>query len=110
MPLVDHFQPPLSPLRHWEAFHGRWAAAIADALNEKLLPRDYFAEMQVHVGSRVEVDVGSFHESVSAGARHMQPAEEGGVATLEAPAWAPPAPAMRLPAIFPDSIEVRLYN
>ena len=30
MPLLDHFHPPLSERRHWEAFHSRWAGAIAD--------------------------------------------------------------------------------
>jgi len=110
MPLLDHFHPPLSSERHWEAFHGRWAAAITDVLNDKLLPPDYFAEMQVHVGSRVEVDVGSFHEDVRAAVRRLPLADEGGVATIEAPAWAPPAPAMQMPAIFPDNVEVLVYG
>ncbi|HEY2588122.1 MAG TPA: DUF4058 family protein [Tepidisphaeraceae bacterium] len=35
---------------------------------------------------------------------------EGGVATLRAKPWAPPAPAMSMPTIFPDSIEVLVYN
>ena len=55
MQLLDHFHPPLSTVRHWESFHARWAAAIADVLNDELLPTEYFAEVQVHVGSRVEV-------------------------------------------------------
>jgi len=33
---------------------------MADVLNDDLLPGEYFAEVQVHVGSRVEVDVGTF--------------------------------------------------
>jgi hypothetical protein len=41
MPLLDHFHPPLLDRRHWEGFHGRWAAAISDALNEDL-PPEYF--------------------------------------------------------------------
>ena len=57
---LDHFHPPLSTVRHWESFHARWASAIADVLNDALLPTEYFAEVQVHVGSRVEVDVGTF--------------------------------------------------
>src|SRR5262249_25124662 len=32
MPLLDHFHPPLLGQRHWEGFHGRWAAALADGL------------------------------------------------------------------------------
>jgi len=34
MQLLDHFHPPLSMVRHWESFHARWAAAIADVLND----------------------------------------------------------------------------
>jgi hypothetical protein len=110
MPLLDHFHPPLSSERHSGAFHGRWAAAITDALNDKLLPRDYFAEMQVHVGSRVEVDVGSFNQGIRAGVRRAPSGDEGGVATMEAPVWAPPVPVMQMPAIFPDSVEVLVYG
>ena len=33
MPLLDHFHPPLKGQRHWESFHGRWAASMADFLN-----------------------------------------------------------------------------
>ena len=43
VPLMDHFHPPLHPRRHWESFHVTWAGAIADALNETLLPDGYFA-------------------------------------------------------------------
>ena len=79
MPLLDHFHPPLSNTRHWESFHARWAAAIADALNEDLLPPGYFAEEQVHVGSRVEIDVATFDRGASS-ARGA--AAGGGTATL----------------------------
>ncbi len=59
MPLLDHFHPPLWPTHSWESFHSRWAAAIADAL-DRILPPRYFAEVQVHLGSRVESDVAEF--------------------------------------------------
>ena len=60
MPLLDHFHPPLSQSRHWESFHAAWAAEIMRTLNRRVLPRGYFAEAQVHVGSRVEIDVATF--------------------------------------------------
>jgi hypothetical protein len=106
--LLDHFQPPLSMVRHWESFYARWAAAIADVLNDELLPTEYFAEVQVHVGSRVEVDVGTFADA-SAG---VEPAQRSGTAaaTLVAHPWAPPAPAMTMPAVFPDSIEILVFR
>jgi hypothetical protein len=50
MPLLDHFRPPLYPHRAWESFHSRWANSIADQLNE-VLPRRYFAEVQIRLGS-----------------------------------------------------------
>jgi hypothetical protein len=68
MPLLDHFHAPLHPQRHWEAFHSRWANAIADALNADLLPPDYFAEPETHATGRVEIGVATFEA----------PGEEGG--------------------------------
>jgi hypothetical protein len=106
MPLRDHFHPPLSSVRHWEGLHTRWAASIADALNNGLLPEGYFAEPQLHVGSRVEIDVPTFDERKSSAAN----VGAGGTATLAAPVWAPPAPNLRLPAIFPDSLEVLVLS
>ncbi|HXE54880.1 MAG TPA: hypothetical protein VN541_17800, partial [Tepidisphaeraceae bacterium] len=107
MPLLDHFRPPLYPIRHWESFHGQWAAAIANSLNQHVLPKDYFAEMQVHVGSRVEVDIATLHDERPLGRESL---ENGGVATLPVRPWAPPAPAMSIPAVYPDSLEVLVYS
>jgi hypothetical protein len=105
--LMDHFHPPLSEQRHWESFHSRWASAIADDLNDELLPSDYFAEVQVHVGSRVEIDVGTFDADSQAEA-------EGSVgtqtATLAAKTWTPTKPLLEMPAIFPDSLEVLVFS
>ena len=66
--------------------------------------------MQVHVGSRVEVDIGAFESDATHRTIQPHPNEGGGVATLKAPVWAPPKPAISLPAIFPDSVEVLVYN
>lgn len=100
MPLLDHFHPPLSPRRHWESFHVTWAGAIADALNEDLLPDGYFAEEHAHAGARIEIDVATFAEKGI-------PASNGSVATR---AYAPPAPPLTIPAAFPDEFEVRVYE
>lgn len=107
MPLLDHFHPPLHRARHWESFHSRWAGAIHDALNI-ILPKPYFAEMQVHIGSRVEIDIATLHDDQE-GAQAELENGGGGVATL-ARVWAPPVAPMSIPAIFPDSIEVLVYN
>jgi len=108
MQLLDHFHPPLSTLRHWESFHARWAASIADALNDDLLPAAYFAEVQIHVGSRVEVDVGTFEETPAQA--EGTPGTGSTTAMLAARPWAPPEPAMHMPAVFPDSLEVLVFH
>src|SRR5689334_11512067 len=96
MPLLDHFHPPLLGQRHWEGFHGRWAAAISDALNEHL-PEEYFAEFQVTVGTRIEVDVATFTEEETEATQPNGPA-----AAVQTQVWAPPTPAAVMPAQFPD--------
>jgi hypothetical protein len=100
VPLLDHFHPPLSPRRHWESFHVTWAGAIADALNEDLLPDGYFAEEHAHAGARIEIDVATF-------ADEHQTAPSGSVATRT---YTPPAPPITIPAAFPDEFEVRIYE
>ncbi len=100
MPLLDHFHAPLAPRRHWESFHVNWAGAIADALNEQL-PEGYFAEEHAQLGGRVEIDVATFADTTSAPS-----ASTVGTATLPPRLWIPPAPALVLPAAFPDTFEV----
>ena len=103
MPLLDHFHPPLAPRRHWESFHVNWAGAIADALNESLLPEGYFAEEHAQLGTRVEIDVATFTDSGSSGPRLA--------GRRRCPsAWAPPAPALVVPAAFPDGFEVLVFE
>ncbi len=104
MPLLDHFHPPLAPTRHWESFHVNWAGAIADALNESLLPEGYFAEEHAQIGARVEIDVATFSGS------ETSPHPAGATATLPRRVWAPPAPAIVVPAAFPDSFQVLVFE
>jgi hypothetical protein len=106
MPLLDHFHPPLQGRRHWEGFHGWWAAAIASSLNEDLLPPEYFAEFQVTVGTRVEVDVATFTENGVPEA----PGPSGAATAVQTRTWAPPTPVAVMPAIFPDDFEVQVFS
>lgn len=101
MPLLDHFHPPLSRLRHWDSFHGGWAEAIAVHLNQDLLPPNYVAEAQVTVGPRAEIDVGTFEGTNGA------TGGEGEVAV-----WAPPRPVAVAPVGFThsDLFEVQIIN
>ncbi len=105
MPLLDHFHPPLLGHRHWEGFHGRWAAAMADMLNENL-PQEYFAEFQVTVGTRVEVDVGTFAENGESEAS----LPHGTSTAVQTRVWTPPTPIAVMPAIFPDDFEVQVFS
>src|SRR5947209_9658832 len=102
MPLLDHFRPPLSSRRHWESFHVNWAGAIADALNDDLLPEGYFAEEHARLGARVEIDVATFTE----GDARTNEKQDGSTATMPARTWAPPAASLVIPAAFPDEFEV----
>jgi hypothetical protein len=106
MPLLDHFHPPLEGRRHWEAFHGWWAAEIAGSLNERLLPPDYFAEFQVTLGTRVEVDVATLTEAgASEGSR-----PNGATTAVQTRVWAPPTPVAVMPAVFPDDFAVHIFS
>jgi hypothetical protein len=110
MPLLDHFHPPLKGLRRWESFHGYWASAIGGALNAGLLPPGYFAEMQVTLGTQLEVDIASMEEAGNGAPPPRQSASKGGVAMLAKPAWVAPRATLDMPAIFPDDIEVLVFS
>jgi hypothetical protein len=105
MPLLDHFRPPLFPGRPWESFHSRWANSIADGLN-RLLPSRYTAEVQIHLGSRVEADVAELERAAEPDAANAN-GPWGGV-SLET--WAPPEAALVIPAVFPDDFEVQVLD
>jgi hypothetical protein len=105
MPLLDHFHAPLYPQRSWESFHSRWANAIADALNATL-PRRFFAEVQIHLGSQIEADVAEFEGPAAAG-EELENGPPGGVALQT---WSPPVATLVLPAVFPDDIEVQVRD
>lgn len=100
MPLLDHFRPPLSQRRHWDSFHGAWAEAMAQHLNQFLLPEDFVAEARLKLGGQVEIDVGTFAEQATSST-----STSGGVAI-----WAPPQPVATALLDFqsPDVFEVQV--
>ena len=101
MPLLDHFNPPLSRTRPWRSFHGAWAAAVARLLNQGVLPPGFYAVPLLDRDGPVEIDVAALRG-------HEQPATDGATATRT---WAAPAPgltlAVELPA--PEPVEVRVF-
>ena len=101
MPLLDHFHPPVSERRSWEGFHGLWAAALVEKLNRDVLADEFYADMQVHIGSQVEGEIATLDESK---------VERGSAATATlARTWAPPATSLIVPIVFPDDIEVQVF-
>lgn len=104
MPLLDHFHPPLSSTQFWESFHSLWIAALVERLNEAILPQGYLAQAQVHIGGWFEVDVATFDQAPS-GTNGADVGNGVAVAT-----WAPPATDLAFPAVFPDELEVRVFN
>jgi hypothetical protein len=105
MPLLDHFHPPVSAEWRRESFHSSWATKLADALTE-LLPPDYIAEEHVHLGPSVEIDVGTFEQESASQANEGQ----GRVATANPKTWTVPPADGTLPAIFPDTFEIRVLS
>jgi Protein of unknown function (DUF4058) len=107
MPLRDHFRPPLADRRSWDGFHGQWPAMIVMGLNPKL-PRRYIAELQVHLGSFIEIDVATYEED-DVSSSPVGDTGNGGVATA---IWAPPLPTLAVATDMPDidEYEVRVYD
>src|SRR4051812_18414503 len=106
MPLLDHFHPSLSGERRWESFLSSWATRIADALMERWLPPNSIAEEHAHLGPSVEIDVATFAQEAMA----SENGEGEQVATLAPKMWVPPAAEGVLPAVFPDTFEVRVLS
>ena len=107
MPLLDHFHPPTSERRPWESIHAGWTTEMMARLNRSVLPDGYFAAVQIHVGVRVEVDVGTFTEPAGISVGN---GEEGGVAVqTSAQVVTQPLTMVTIPAVFPDEFEVRVF-
>ncbi|MFL5340943.1 MAG: DUF4058 family protein [Gemmataceae bacterium] len=106
MPLRDHFRTTSTILR-WEALHGYWPAAIVASLNA-ILPKEYFAQPRIRLGTTMEIDVGAV-ESESNGQTPNPANGAGGVAVAT---WAPAAPTVLLDTELPepDEYEVNIYT
>ena len=72
------------------------------SLHRGLLPKGYFAEIQLHIGG-VEVDVATLENMESATTFEEG---NGGVAV----AVQAPVTTFTMPAVFPDSIEVHIFE
>lgn len=110
MPLHDHFHPPLSEDRSWDAFHSRWATALADDLNLRLPAIGCFAEALATRG-RVEIDVAAERDPRAInGASGGAAQRGGGVAILAPPAWTPADHAIEMEVEFPPEVQVLVFS
>ena len=101
MPLLDHFHPPWLKQRPWDSFHAAWANALAEQLNDGVLPPSFVALPLTQLGGRIEVDVAAVNGAAGT--------PEGGAATA---VWAPPQPTLDAPIDFThlDVFEVRVQR
>jgi len=105
MPLRDHFHPPLSRSSSYQEVHGQWPAVLVQDLG-RLLPANYVAGPHVHVGTQIEVDVGTFERESTL--------SDSGVANggLTTQVYAPPRPSLEIQTALGDfdEYEVRVYD
>jgi hypothetical protein len=104
MPLLDHFHAPLDERYPWESFHSGWATRIADQLSDRV-PEEFVVAEHAHLGNNLEIDVATYDRSAAASR-----SQADGPSVALAPAWAPPAPVHIVPAIFPETFEVRVFS
>jgi hypothetical protein len=102
MPLLDHFNPPLSRTHPWRSFHGAWAAAMARLLNQGVLPSGYYAVPLVDRDGPIEIDVATLLEQETSMSADNAPVPQ---------AWAPPAPAVAVAVELPpaDGVAVQVF-
>jgi hypothetical protein len=81
MPLHDHFHSPVQELVSWRSIFSGWATRLADSLNDQWLPKEYVAAEFVCVGLKNEIDSST-----------------------------PPEAPRTMPAVFPDTFEVRVFS
>jgi hypothetical protein len=105
MPLRDHFHPPVSKKHRWDAVHGQWPGEIVRTLFG-ILPEGFQAEPKVHLGSPIEIDVGTYHDESQPPASDGDPGS-GGVAVVSAPA---PTITIEADLSEQDQYEVLVYD
>jgi hypothetical protein len=96
MPLLDHFQPPLSRTHPWRGFHGAWAAAMARLLNAGVLPPGYYAVPFLDSDGPFEIDVAALRERTVA---------EVDVGPQR---WVPPEPELSVAVEWPSVEDVHV--
>src|SRR5262249_17084519 len=96
------FNPLLNRTHPWRSFHGAWAVAIAQLLNQGELPPRHYAVPMVERDGPIEFDVAALR-----GQEGPLPTE--GIAAAQT--WAPPAPGLAVAIDLPpvDGVEVHVF-
>lgn len=104
MPLRDHFHAPWADTNPWEGFHSAWINTLVRHLNGPLLPSDYRAIPNVHLGPSVEADVSTWDSSASTPAT--------GSGSGNPLLWAPPAATqtLEIESTPEETCEVRIVD
>lgn len=105
MPLRDHFRSPVNDKHSWDEVHGQWPAEIVRQLFT-ILPAGYQAAPKVHLGSPVEVDIGTF-DSASLASDNRRGQDDSGTTTLTLPA---PTLTVEADLSEQDQYEVLIYD
>jgi hypothetical protein len=97
MPLLDHFNPPLSRRRQWRGMFSAFAVMVAGQLNKERMPNEYNAQPHVKFTDVVEVEPDEY---------------VFGPASESAETWRVSTPAAVLAADFANghAIEVRVHD
>src|SRR5438132_697995 len=110
MPLRDHFHPPWREENPWEGFHSAWVNTMVRHLNGSLLPPNFRAFPQIHLGPFVETDVVTLERLAGSGTPSPVDAgsANGGVLAL----WSPPEAVQTLDVEMPgqDIFELRVCD
>ncbi len=109
MPLRDHFHAPWSEWNPWEGFHAMWITTMVRHLNGTILPPQFRAVPEVHLGLFVEADVATFERERLRAARPLDSSEPETGSGPEV--WSSP-PMQTLEIEFPDQdvYEVRVLD
>ena len=97
--------PPLSQRRPWESLHAAWASALADLLNEQLLPPGYVV-LETDSRRRRRGDRCRDLRGIGRVARARIP--NGGTATATRTVWVPGVAPLVIPACFLLSCTVQI--
>jgi hypothetical protein len=105
MPLLDHFRPPIHPVRPWESFLARWTTSIADALHGRM-PQRYVADVVIRFDRSIEMDIADGE----AGPPEPDDVSSNAPNDVELPPCILPKPPLTMSANFPDEVEVQVRD